>query len=171
MNYFFKFTFGFWVNLFGHLPKTFRQGCQTCTLPLHRNVLRKQIFRREVFYFPTFRDPFAEKFWTLFEKVFGRVVKTAIYMSRRTICGNFFSKYFVFLNHFWYLTNLLRPFCRNVSGSFVQTVFYLSKGNFWKMFFEIIFVKIYSDFEQKIFRRLAKEIAAGFSKLYCNCWG
>ena len=113
--------------------------------------------------------PFASKFWPLFENVSGTVVKTAIYLSRRTICRNFFSKFSVLLSHFWYVTNLLQLFCKKVSGRFVQTVFYLSKWNFLEDFFQSIFVKVYSNFEQKLFRRLAKKIAAGFSKLYITC--
>ena len=126
----------------------------------------EKIFSEGRFLFSKISRPFAEKFRTFFEKVSGRVVKTAFYLFRRTICGNFFSKHFVFLNHFWYLTNLLRPICKKFSGRFVQTVFYLSKGNFLEDFFQCFFDKVYSKFEQKLFRRLAKKIAAGFSNLY-----
>ena len=43
------------------------------------------------------------------------------------------------------------------------------KMKFLGRFFQSIFVKVYSNFEQKLFRRLAKKIAAGFSKLYITC--
>ena len=123
----------------------------------------KLFFSEGRFLISEFSRPFAHKIWLLIENVSGRVVETTTYLSRRTFCGNFVPKYFVLLNHFSYLTNLLRPFCKKVSGRFVQTVFYLSKGNFLEGFSsQSISVKVFSDFEQKLFRRSAKVFRQGF---------
>ena len=142
-NYFFKFTFGFWVKNFrpfaGKLPAGLSNLHSTSSL----EHFGKIFFSEGRFLISEFSRPFAHKIWLLIENVSGRVVETTIYLSRRTFCGNFVPKYFVLLNHFSYLTNLLRPFCKKVSGRFVQTVFYLSKGNFLEDFLLKVFLSRY----------------------------
>ena len=81
-----------------------------------------------------------------------------------------------FFETFRFFESLLifdKPFAAILQESFRQvcpnSILPVKKWIFWEISFQSNFVNVYSDFEQKLLRRLAKKIAAGFSKLYSTC--
>ena len=58
--------------------------------------------------------------------IFGRVVKTALYRSRRTFSGIFFST----------LSESFSDFGSKIFGRFVKTAFYMSRETYWRKFHE-----------------------------------
>ena len=114
--------------------------------------------------------PFASKFWPLFENVSGTVVKTAIYLSRRTICRNFFRNF----PSCWVTFDIWQIFCSYFARKFPAG---LSKQYFtcqneisWKIFFKVFlsrYIPILSKNFSDVWRRKLRQ---GFRNCILPVW-
>ena len=68
---------------FGFLSEKFRQSCQYCILRIHDNILKDFCWGKLISFY-LFRK-LSAKFWGFWHNFFGRVVKTALYVSVGTI--------------------------------------------------------------------------------------
>ena len=129
---FFKLLSDFGQNTFDHLLKNFRYGCQICTLPSSGAFWENSSFGRKISNFWVFQ--------TYCLKVLDFIQKRFLQSCQNCNLPEELFAEIIFRNYFWFFINTLRPFCKKVSGRFVQTVFHLSKGNFKEVFFQRFFV-------------------------------
>ena len=88
------------INFFLLLSKYFRRGCQNCILRVHRSNLREKSFFKNQKFFIIFWQ-WAKQIWLFYRKVFGGVVKTAPFVSKRAVWErNFLKKINTFFNIF-----------------------------------------------------------------------
>ena len=117
-------------------------------------VCRVKIAEKTVFlYFSRIFPNFEQNFFRLSAKKLQKVFKTTFYVSRGTVCG--LKLFFWNFESFWI-------FCRNIwHGS--QNSIYVSRVKIAeKNRFFVFFPEFFSNFEQKLFRLLAKKLQKSF---------
>ena len=154
---------------FGFSSENFRWCCRDCFQLVHRDNKKEN----KLFEFLYFFEALSKNFLALFRQTFGGVVKTAFYLSIRTVSGKtYFSRTYVSFNlcGAWAIT--FRPFFRKVLGGVVKTVFYLFIGKvwrktlFWRMYVFLFFFYHFGILSKKSLGFFLKKLSQGLSKLH-----
>ena len=125
----------------------------------HLRVQSKNSGRNKFFIllFRIFSD-FERNFFRLLAKKLQEVVKTTFYVSRRTVCGLNFLKSWTVLD---FVQKPLAWFSRFYLG--------VQSKNCGRISFFVFLFRIFSNFEQKIFRLLAKKFQEIVKTTLCVC--